>query len=148
MTTNQLAVKLYGQEIVDEWLKEKMELHPPPKIELDMMRPFIESFSIYKTTTRQYKSFKVPVRNMRVDDLYYSQRAEVVTVRFVLVKHFKEKYPHYSDKMIGLIFGKHRTTIYNAYEEVNNKLEIKDKPTVEAWQSLQEFLKQTNGQGK
>ena len=142
MTTYQICVKLYGQSTVDKWLNDLMEEIPPPTIQLDMFNGFIRSFDVTKRTTRQYEGVRIPERKMTMEDVISSQKLDVVTVRFVLVKYFVENYPHYDFDMIGIVFGgKDQSTMRHAYLEACNRLDIGDPATVEAWQRLMDFVK-------
>ena len=141
MTTYQICVKLYGQSTVDKWLNNLMEEIPPPTIQLEHFKAFIESFWITRRTTHGYEAVRVPDRKMTFKDILSSQKIDVVTVRFVLVKYFVDNYPHYDFDMIGIIFGgKDQSTMRHAYREACNRLDIGDPETVEAWQKLKDYV--------
>jgi chromosomal replication initiation ATPase DnaA len=144
MTNYQRAIRLLGEAQTDAILAKALEGINKPLMELEAYQAYIESFYILKRTWKDYECHITPVRAILIHDLLTSRKHEVVAVKYAIAKHLRT---YLSQAEVGIIFNTDHSTILKGIRSFNGHLESGDELSLDAWNKLQEFLKQNNAEG-
>ena len=152
-TPYQRAVQLFGHKLIDKTLNDLIESNRELVADnvLEYYREYIESFPLvsgkyHKSKYPRIKSEAEAKRTMRIEDMYGCRYKDVLAVKYAII-HYMAEVQDLSASSMSDIFRCDHTTIIHARATFRDRLEVRDELAVQAWQKLNEFLKQKNAVG-